>query len=81
MTGNVTATWSVHMNNLLSAPVERAAYSIPEVLTKIGVGRDKLYELIRSGQLPARKVGRRTLIVASDLEAFLKALPVIGRAA
>jgi excisionase family DNA binding protein len=81
MTGNVTATWSVNMNSLLSAPVERAAYSIPEVLTKIGVGRDKLYELIRSGQLPARKVGRRTLIVASDLEAFLKALPVIGRAA
>ena len=70
----------MNVNSLLSAPVERAAYSIPEVLTKIGVGRDKLYELIRSGQLPARKVGRRTLIIASDLEAFLKALPVIGRA-
>jgi excisionase family DNA binding protein len=51
------------------------------VLTKIGIGRDKLYSLIRSGELPARKVGRRTLVVASDLEAFLEGLPVIGRAA
>jgi excisionase family DNA binding protein len=64
-----------------SEPIERSAYSIPEVLTKIGIGRDKLYTLIRSGELPARKVGRRTLIVADDLEKFLKSLPVIGRAA
>jgi excisionase family DNA binding protein len=81
MTGNVTATWSVHMNNLLSAPVERAAYSIPEVLTKIGVGRDKLYELIRSGQLPTRKCGRRTIVLATDLQRFLEELPIIGQAA
>jgi excisionase family DNA binding protein len=58
-----------------------AAYTIPEVLTKIGIGRDKLYALIRSGELPARKLGRKTLVVASDLEAFLKSLPTIGRAA
>jgi excisionase family DNA binding protein len=61
-----------------SAPIERSAYSIPEVLTKIGVGRDKLYSLIRPGELPARKVGRRTLIVSSDLQKFLENLPTIG---
>jgi excisionase family DNA binding protein len=54
---------------------DRAAYSVPEALAKLGIGRDKLYGLIREGRLPARKLGRRTLIVASDLEAFLKSLP------
>jgi excisionase family DNA binding protein len=60
---------------------DRAAYSIPEALTKLGIGRDKLYGLIREGRLPARKLGRRTLILASDLEVFLKALPTMGRVA
>jgi excisionase family DNA binding protein len=72
---------STQIKSRPAAPIERSAYSVPEVLLRIGIGRDKLYTLIRSGELPARKVGRRTLIVASDLEAFLKALPTIGRAA
>jgi excisionase family DNA binding protein len=61
--------------NTVSPATECAAYSIPEVMAKVGVGRDKLYGLIREGRLPARKLGRKTLILATDLEAFLKALP------
>ena len=61
--------------------VNRAAYTIAETLALTGLGRDKLYRLINEGQLPAHKLGRRTLVVATDLEAFLKSLPVIGRAA
>ena len=49
------------IKNRPSAPIERSAYSIPEVLTKIGIGRDKLYSLNQVWQLPARKLGRRTL--------------------
>lgn len=41
-----------------------------------GVGQTKIYEAINQGLLPARKYGRRTLILASDLEAFLKNLEV-----
>ena len=65
------------MNTLTT---DRAAYSVPEALAKLGIGRDKLYGLIREGRLPARKLGRRTLIVASDLEAFLQSLPRMGAA-
>jgi len=49
-------------------------------MARVGVGRDKLYCLIREGKLPARKLGRKTLILASDLEAFLEALPRLGAA-
>jgi excisionase family DNA binding protein len=59
----------------------RAAYTIPETLAATGFGRDKLYKLINTGQLPARKLGRRTLVLASDLEEFLKGLPTIATAA
>ena len=67
--------------NTVSPATECAAYSIPEVMARVGVGRDKLYRLIREGKLPARKLGRKTLILASDLEAFLEALPRLGAAA
>jgi len=58
--------------------IDRAAYSVPEALAKLGIGRDKLYKLIREGRLPARKLGRRTLILAPDLDAFLRSLPRMG---
>jgi excisionase family DNA binding protein len=62
-------------------PPGRAAYSISETLVLTGFGRDKLYQLINAGKLPARKSGRRTIILAADLQRFLKKLPRIGKAA
>ena len=44
---------------------DRAAFSIAEVIARTGLGRDTVYGLIRDGQLVARKVGRRTLVVNS----------------
>jgi excisionase family DNA binding protein len=61
--------------------IERAAYSIPEVMLKTGLGRDTVYKLIKTGKLRARKVGKRTLVTSSDLNSFLDALPIAGRAA
>jgi excisionase family DNA binding protein len=66
------------MNTL--APT-RAAYSVSEVLAMTNLGRDKFYRLVREGKLPARKAGRRTLVLASDLDDFLKSLPILGQAA
>jgi excisionase family DNA binding protein len=55
-----------------------AAFSVAEVLARVPIGRDSLYKAIREKRLIARKNGKRTLILASDLEQFLKSLPQIG---
>ena len=55
----------------------RTAYSVAEVMAQSGLGRDTIYKEIHKGQLKARKSGRRTIVLASDLQAFLEALPVM----
>jgi excisionase family DNA binding protein len=53
----------------------RLAYS-PDEATKVsGVGRTLIFQEIREGRLVARKIGRRTIITADDLQAWLKTLP------
>lgn len=55
-------------------PYPKIALSIEQALEVSNLGRTKLYELLKSGSLPARKLGRRTLILQSDLDAFLTSL-------
>ena len=61
--------------------MEPIAYAIDDVTMMVGVGRTKLYEAISSGQLRALKVGRRTLILATDLQNWLATLPSFERRA
>ena len=51
------------------------AYNVMQVMDRLGICRDAVYRAIRSGKLPARKFGKRTLILENDLEAFIKSLP------
>lgn len=44
--------------------------SIEEARAATGLGRTKLYQLINSGELKARKIGKRTIILKEDLEDF-----------
>lgn len=53
---------------------QQFTYSIAEAVILTGIGRSKLYQLINAGALSARKVGKRTIILREDLEAFLKSL-------
>lgn len=50
------------------------SYTIDEACALIGVGRTKLYEALDSGELPAKKWGKRTLILKADLKSFLETL-------
>jgi excisionase family DNA binding protein len=54
------------------------ALTINEACRVSGLGRTKLYDLIKDGRIKARKLDKRTLIVRSDLEAYLNGLPTIG---
>jgi len=42
-------------------------YSVAEAARALGVGRNTVYELIRTGQLPHIKLGRRLLISRAAL--------------
>ncbi len=51
------------------------AYTVPDAVKASGLARSRLYEELRAGRIEGRKAGRRTLILASSLAAFVAALP------
>jgi excisionase family DNA binding protein len=48
------------------------ANTIARAAERSGCGRSLLYEAIKNGDLPILKVGRRTLILEDDLQAWLR---------
>lgn len=47
-------------------------------LVEIGpFGRSKIFNEIRSGRLPARKAGNRTVILREEFENYLRDLPMV----
>lgn len=50
-----------------STAMEILLVSIPDAAKALSVGRTTVYELMRTGQLDTRKMGRRRLITAVSL--------------
>lgn len=48
--------------------------SIDEVSKVTGIGKTKVYEAINRGLLPAKKYGKKTLVLRVDLDGFLESL-------
>ena len=57
---------------------DRAAFSIESFAHAHDIGRTTTLELIKSGQLTARKVGTRTIITAEDARIWRDSLPRFG---
>ena len=55
--------------------LQREGLSVAEACHVAGFGRNKLYEAMQSGALPARKLGRRVIILRDDLLDYMTSLP------
>ncbi|MCJ2054677.1 helix-turn-helix domain-containing protein [Methylobacterium sp. J-070] len=57
------------------------AYHPKDAATMLGVSKSTIYQMVADGALPARKLGASTVLLHSDLVAFLEALPLTPSAA
>jgi excisionase family DNA binding protein len=61
------------MNNM---DILAEGLSVDQACAVAGFGRTSLYEAIASGKLISRRLGKRRLILRSDLMKFLSELPI-----
>lgn len=52
-------------------PPDKISLSVEEAGAVVGLSRSAIYEYIARGDLPAFKLGKRRLILASDLKAWI----------
>jgi excisionase family DNA binding protein len=57
--------------------MDQLLYTVSQCCRLVAIGRTKFYELVASGEIPIRKVGKKTLVAAADLEKWTKLLPKI----
>lgn len=51
------------------------AFTINQFVTWSNIGRSSVFSYISKGELKTKKLGRRTLILRKDAQAFLDSLP------
>ncbi len=61
--------WRDHMEQLF--------YTVSQCCQIAAVGRTKFYELVASGEIPIRKIGKKTLVASSDLRRWADQLPTV----
>ncbi len=54
--------------------MDKITLSISEVAARTGISRTRLYQEISAGRLIVRKCGRRTLVPAAELDAWVQRL-------
>jgi len=52
-------------------PLERLAYKPSDAAALLGIGRNRVFELLKSGELASVKYGRTRLIPRKAIERFL----------
>lgn len=62
---------------LLDTPAAQL-HSVETVMSRLAIGRSRVFELIRIGQLRSVKVGRRRLVSESAIREFIARLDDAG---
>lgn len=52
--------------------VTKAVYSVRELQTLLGMGKNQTYELVKSGQFPVRKIGSNYLIPKESFDKWIR---------
>jgi predicted DNA-binding transcriptional regulator AlpA len=58
---------------------EALAYSVADSAKRTNLSRAEMYNRINAGDIPAKKLGRRTIILHQDLQDYLSRLPAYTR--
>lgn len=51
--------------------MEKATISVAEAAKVLGIGRNLAYQLVRTGEIPAKRLGRRWLVLTQPLQEML----------
>jgi excisionase family DNA binding protein len=65
--------------NATGRAIARLGLTPDEAAISAAVSRTKIFEAIRDGRLTARKSGKTTIIEPSELQRWVRSLPVRGR--
>ena len=55
--------------------MQTISVTIPQAVAMTGLGRSSIYRLLKEKKLTARKAGKRTLLLTSEIEEFIRSLP------
>jgi excisionase family DNA binding protein len=61
--------------------LQREGLTVPEACHVLGIKRTKLYDLMKTGAIARRKIGKRTIVHIEDCRRLLASSIVAGEAA
>jgi len=59
------------MPKISTPPAEAVVLTVPQFLSRYGIGRDLFYDEVRAGRLAILKVGSRTLVSKEEASRWL----------
>jgi excisionase family DNA binding protein len=59
----------------------REAFSVREFCARYGICKQTFYDEIHRGRISAKKLGKKTVILRTDADAWAKSLPALDPAA